>query len=182
VRCAYPDLYDSLDGIGHYVLEFETDRFYAAWNKAYAMDEGGKIKFTLAGVPTKSEHLENDIERIADEMVSSGSTFGDVCRSLLGYNVIYAPDVTGLNQRICPPWASYFTGTVTDYLGNTANVCEPAALALFPMSKMIGDTDVRANSEGFRIARRNDASLDDTVRIVHSGGIEIIRGRMRENG
>lgn len=182
VRCAYPDLYDELEGIGHYVLEFETDRFYAAWNKAYCYDEHGKMKFTLAGVPVSNAKMENDVSRIAEKMSSDGKSFSEICNTLLGYNSIYAPDVTGLNQRVCPEWGSYFTGNITDYLGNTATVCEPAALALFPMSKMIGDTYVKDNAACYEIAKTNNDDLDDTVCIIHSNGIEWIRGRMNKDG
>lgn len=155
VKARYPDMYDSLDGIGHYVLEFSTKRFCAAWNKAYCMEENGRLKFTLAGVPTG-----HGIEKMANDMWRDGHDYRYICNTFLGYNVTYSPDITGLVARAFPKWGDVVYERVTDYRGRTARVREPAALCLYDMPKTLGDTGSNDNRVNMQIAAHNNPDVN----------------------
>lgn len=180
VRFAYPDLYDELEKIGYYVLEFETKRFCASWNKAYCTHDIGKdgkrhFSFTLAGIPTRKR--ENHVSCFigvngyADRLHGLGYSYEDICNIFLGYNVTLAHDIIKMNGRKFPEWGSMFFERVTDYLGVTSNVCEPAALALYPMSKTINDTLSADNRVNMRYALGNNPDVNTSHKLITSGGI-----------
>ena len=162
-RCKryYPDYYDELKYIGHYVLEFESERFCASWNKAYCShdvdprDNKCKFAFTLAGIPARA-----GVNQAADQLYDRGVSFDDVCSLMLGYNVTYAHSVIRLNARSFPEWGAGFFDTVEDYKGNVARVAEPAALALYPMSKTVNDTRNIENRENMRYALENNGNVN----------------------
>lgn len=174
VRRSYPDQYDPLTDIGHYVLEFSAYRFCAAWNKAYCIgeydprDKREHIRFTLAGVPTKK------VNQLADSLVQEGWTFADVCDTFLGYNVTYAHDITGLNARAFPEWGDMYTGKVTDYQGHTSQVTEPNALCLYPMAKTVNDTQNAENATNMQVAVRNRPQVNIEPVIITTDGIRRI--------
>lgn len=167
VETGYPEVFSSLDGIGHYVLEFDAEDFCCAWNKAYCIVEGGRFDFTLAGVPTASSRRETDMNRIADSMLASGMTFPQVCDELLGYNLTISNTVTGLNERIFPQWGSVMFERVVDWRGKPANVSEPYALALFPMSKTLNNTDIADNFSNMKVAVSNNPGVKTNVRMLY---------------
>ena len=180
VQVAFPDLYDDLRDIGHYVLEFKTDRFCASWNKAYCIQSIGKdgkrhFSFTLAGIPTKKR--VNDIfsfigiDGYADRLYLMGKTFEDICNTLLGYNVTFANDVIRLNARTFPEWGSMVVERINDYRNITSLVSEPAALALYPMSKTINDTRSNDNYVNSVYALRNNSNVNLKPKLVISSGI-----------
>lgn len=159
IEAAYPTYYDDLAGIGHYICEFEADRFCASWNKAYCIQELGRngqrhFKFTLAGIPTRL-----GVNIMADQLYAKGWSFAKICNLLLGFNVMYAPSVTYLNGRSFPEWASGYFGSVTDYQGNTSKVAEPAALSLYPMTKTINDLASDENKANYRYVKRNNPDI-----------------------
>lgn len=176
VMRSYPEQYDTLTDIGHYVLEFSTYRFCAAWNKAYCIseydprDNREHIRFTLAGVPTKK------VNQLADSLVKGGWSFADVCDTFLGYNVTYAHDITGLNARAFPDWGDMYQGRVTDYQGHTSNVTEPSALCLYPMAKTVNDTQSTENAVNMRVAVRNRPQVNTEPLIITVDGIRRIGG------
>lgn len=161
VRKGYPQLFDPLGKIGHYVLEFEVDRFCASWNKAYCMHEVDprdgrrKFAFTLAGIPAR-----RGVNQCADQLFAQGRTFSEICDIMLGYNVTYTHSVIQLNARSFPTWGDTFYSNVEDYEGNEARVIEPAALALYPMSKVVNDTLNRENLVNARIAAANNGNVN----------------------
>lgn len=161
VKVAYPKYYDSLDGIGHYVSEFQVKRYCASWNKAYLMHNANGYHMTVAGLPSK------EIEQFAN---SQNMTYEDICNKLLGYNVTYVHDITGLNARKFPQWGDMVFETVTDYKGNTAKVAEPKALALYPMSKTINDTGNSENAVNMRYAIRNNPNVNIEPMLVCKDG------------
>lgn len=168
VKAAYPALYDELQGIGHYVLEFESERFCASWNKAYCThdvdkrDGKRKFAFTLAGIPARL-----GVNECADRLYAQGRTFGDICDMMLGYNVTYAYSMTRLNARSFPEWGDVYTGRVADYMGATDNVVEPRALALYPMSKTVNSLANVENRANYRRARANRPSVNFHDLIFH---------------
>lgn len=160
VRAGYPSLYDPLDGIGHYELEFASCEFFALWNKAYITHDENGSHLTLAGVPTKG------IERQYRD-----TPFHELCNDILGYNATLAPDITGLNQHAIPQWGELFSSIVADYRGNSSLVVEPASICIYPMAKTIGDTDKAENAINAGIARRNNPKLNLDPRLIFEGGI-----------
>lgn len=180
VRAAYPSLYDPLENIGHYVFEFESDCFCASWNKAYCTVEKDRngiehYAFTLAGIPTRTRQSANScfigVNGYADRLAKMGYSFSDICNLLLGYNVTLAHDVIRMNGRNFPSWGETFFGRVTDYKGDTYTVSEPAALALYPMSKTINDTSTYENAVNCRIAERNNPDINKENVIVTARGV-----------
>ena len=162
VKTAYPTMYDALDGIGHYVSEFETDRFCASWNKAYILGNGDEYKMTVAGLPSKP------VEEFANGMQVS---FDEICNLLLGYNVTYAPDLTGLNARKFPEWGSMVFEKITDYKGNESLVAEPAALSIYPMPKTINDTSNPENAVNLSYALMNNENVNQEPLIICKAGV-----------
>ena len=162
VEIAYPRYHDSLDGIGHYVSEFKVKRYCASWNKAYLMHDEKGYHVTVAGLPSK------EIEQFANEQ---DMTYEDICNILLGYNVTYAHDITGLNARKFPEWGETVFEIVTDYQGNTSKVTEPAALALYHMSKTINDTSNADNAINQVYAMKNNSSVNVKPILVCKDGI-----------
>lgn len=175
VRYAYPKQYDPLREIGYYVPEFTTKRFCASWNKAYCVQDENGFAFTLAGIPTRKR--QNDfssfigINGYADRLYKLGWSFADVCNLFLGYNVTFAHDIIKMNARKFPEWESVYFGKVTDYLGNTYNVAEVAALALYPMSKTVNDISSADNRQNMRYALVNNPNVNTVPKIVHASGI-----------
>lgn len=165
VKYAYPERYDDLAGIGHYVEEFNVKEFCASWNKAYVtreVDKDGEkhCKFTIAGIPARL-----GVDMAADQFIARGMSFNEVSSIFLGYNVLFSHSITFMNGRAFPEWGSAFVGNVTDYQGCTVTVREPAALALFPMEKISNDTAVPENRSNCRIALRNNPDIN-TDRII----------------
>ena len=185
VRVAYPDVYDKLEEIGHYVPEFQADRFCASWNKAYCTHERGKdgkrrFSFTLAGIPTRRR--ENKVSSfiglngLADRLYGLGWSFDGVCNLFLGYNTTFANDVIRLNARRFPEWGETMFERVTDYLGNAALVAEPCALALYPMSKTVNDTDSAENAVNMRYALANNGNVNTGRKLVCARGVVDLEG------
>lgn len=168
---AYPKLYDKLEYIGYYVREFTVERFCASWNKAYCVQDENGFDFTLAGIPTKRRGAFEGVNGFADGLYEKGWGFPDICDLLLGYNVTYAHDILRLNARSFPRWGDMVFLNVTDYQGDTCRVAEPAALALYPMSKTVNDTSNVENRENMAYARRNRSSVNTVRKIITSKGI-----------
>ena len=176
VRLAYPDYADDLKDIGYYVPEFKTKRFCASWNKAYCIcNDNGDFTFTLAGIPTKDRRNDSGIFKginsYASDLYKSGYDFSYICNLFLGYNVTFANDLLRMNARKFPDWGDLFIDTVTDYKGNKANVCEPCALALYPMTKTINNTNSKENSVNMRYALRNNPNVNTKHIVITRNGI-----------
>lgn len=180
IKYAYPSLYDELKGIGHYECEFVTDRFCASWNKAYCTHSTGKdgnrhFAFTLAGIPTRRRESKHScfigLNGYADRLYGLGWSYEDICNLFLGYNTTYAHDVIRLNARKFPEWGTSVFQRVTDYKGDTYKVVEPNALALYPMSKTVNDTNSPENMVNMRYALANNAHVNTGRKLVYSGGV-----------
>ena len=180
----YPDMFDPLDYIGHYVHEFNADRFCASWNKAYCTQDEKKEKrrfnFTLAGIPTRRR--ENKVVSFiglngyADRLYGLGWSFSDVCNLFLGYNVTFANDVIKMNGRKFPEWGETVFEHVTDYRGETCTVAETAALALYPMTKTVNDTASADNAENMIYALENNPDVNIGRKLVLSKGVIDMEG------
>ena len=180
VKKAYPDMYDELADIGYYVHEFSSDRFCASWNKAYCMQDIGKdgkrhFSFTLAGIPTRKRESNLSsfigINGLADRLYALGYTFDEICNVFLGYNVTYANDVIRMNGRKFPEWSETVFQQVTDYLGKTETVAEPAALALYPMTKTVNDDSSSENAINMHYALANNPNVNVKHLLVTACGV-----------
>lgn len=159
VKRNYPDVFDSLDGIGHYVFEFSADRYCASWNKAYCIKDDKGYSFTIAGIPAK-RGLNELANKLHDDL-----GFAGVCNTLLGYNVTLSYDLIGLHARKFPEWGMLLYRRVTDYTGRTSSVCECAALALYPMAKTVNSTENAENRGNClqALANNPDVNTDDCI-------------------
>ena len=163
----YPALFDDLAGIGHYIKEFEADRFCASWNKAYVLHDVDKrdgkrhFAFTLAGIPAK-----RGLNQLADRLYDEGASFEYICNRFLGYNATLSYDLIKLHARKFPEWGDIVYRQVTDYNGETSMVCEPAALALYPMAKTVNDTRNGENYENALIAIANNPDVNTDPIII----------------
>lgn len=184
IKTNYPQFYSELDGIGYYILEFETRQFCASWNKAYCIRELDKrdnkyhCKFTLAGIPTTRNFKDKlNINQFADKLLEiDGWTFGDVCDRFLGYNTTYSNDIIDLCARSFPEWGSIVTLNVQDYKGDTYRVTEPSSLCLYPMAKTINDTGVKDNLNNMQYAIKNRKSICTKPCIITSKEIIDVGG------
>ena len=184
VEQRYPDMFDPLEYIGHYVHEFDSDCFCASWNKAYCTqdEKNGKRRFafTLAGIPTRRR--ENNVMSFiglngyADRLYGLGWSFADVCNLFLGYNVTFANDVIKMNGRKFPEWGETVFERVTDYRGETCTVAETAALALYPMTKTVNDTASADNAENMIYALANNPDVNIGRKLVLSKGVIDMEG------
>lgn len=171
VQCCYPEYFDGLDGIGHYVKEFSTDRFCASWNKAYCLhdidprDNERHFAFTLAGIPAK-----RGLNQLADTLYKDGYSFERICNVILGYNATIAYDLLKLHARHFPEWGEIVFENVTDYTGRTSRVSECAALALYPMSKIINSTRNPENHANCIQAIKNNPDINDTPVLICERG------------
>ena len=162
VKYSYPLQYDELAGIGHYVYDGEYQAFSASWNKSYIGLVDGKHKLTIAGVPTSRTNEKNgSYNDFCDELAKNGLSFDEIASLAIGYNVTIHPNITKLNARVHPAqFGEWYEGDVVDYLGNKAHVRAPAALALHPGVKTIGDTCIFDNNLNMEIAKRNNPDLN----------------------
>lgn len=164
VKKSFPTLYSELEGIGHYEHENTFMRFYSAWSKAYIADDW---RITLAGVPTEKRSVGecDSVSDYAKQREENGEDFGAVCRDVLGYNSAFDASLTKLNERYIPKFASFADFDVTDYRGQTAHVSEPAAVALFPMEKVIGGLDNQVNRENWEKSEENAGNMPHDLRL-----------------
>jgi len=151
VRKNFPQLASGLDGIGAFDVEgcgagrTRYDYHMEAWNKArVSIDYAGGVHVTCAGLsrPDGAYHIEH---YIADMLKDNAPDV--VLPAVLGYNVIVDNGVCHALQRTNPSALDMFDEDVTDYMGRTAHVNAPEAVALYPVSRALGETDMPVNAE-----------------------------------
>lgn len=169
VKRCYPQYYNSLDFIGHYVQEFTTGRYCASWNKAYVIADDNECRFTLAGIPAK-----RGIDQIAGAYMCEHG-YKAMCNLFLGYNVTYTYDLIRLHARKFPEWGNVAYLDVQDYTGNKTRVCETESLCLYPMSKTINDTGNKENAANMKQALKNNSHVNTEPVMITGKGIVYIR-------
>lgn len=151
VRENFPQLASTLEGIGSFDVEgcgagrTRYDYHMEAWNKArVSIDYGGGVHVTCAGLsrPDGAYHIEHYIKDMLQTRPPES-----VLPAVFGYNVIVDNSVCHALQRTSPSALDVFDADVTDYLGNTARVTAPEAVALYPASRALGETDMPVNAE-----------------------------------
>lgn len=157
VKRQYPDHYQFMSRLGEYCLEFTTQRYCAAWNKAYLTIDKGAFDIVFAGVTVnRKPHSYNEL---ADYLLERWS-FEKVCNVLLGYNVTIDNTITKQNARKVPCFGELHNMHVTDYKDNESWITEPKVLALYPMRKMMADTATRENAVNMQHALANNPHVN----------------------
>lgn len=163
VRRQFPQHFDPLEEIGYYVHEWTVENFSASWNKSYIRLQNGEPRITIAGINSNGYTLNNtrvSLENMAARMLETKS-FEEVASVILGYNTTIDFSIIHFNERTAPEWGSRFIGEIVDYKGVKHNVNAPAALALYPSAKTIGDTSTKDNARNVVHALNNNSGLDD---------------------
>lgn len=157
VRENFPRLASTLEGIGAFDVEAcgagrtRYDYHMEAWNKArVSIDHDGRAHVTCAGLsrPDNAYHIEHYI----DDMLQTRPP-EDVLPAVFGYNVIVDNSVCHALQRTSPSALDVIDADVMDYLGNVSHVTAPEAIALYPTSRALGETDMPVNAENVAYMR-----------------------------
>lgn len=192
VRKLYPNLSSNLEQIGEFDCEkcggFDRWKYHMeSWNKArLSISQDNKVHITCAGLsrPIGQYTIENFIE----DLIKAGYDIEDVFKNILGYNVFVTHDLCFALEHYKPKCDDVIDLEVTDYLGNTYNVCQTEAIALYDSGRQIGDTSKRTNADNLRYLQ-NVQKLDiddsdkwlqinnDEAQIVIGGEVEF-RGKM----
>lgn len=154
VRANFPALASTLDRIGEFEVENATAYPYhmEGWNKARAsFDAGGKCHVTMAGVSRPRGAYT--VETWAEERVKAGMKPADVLAVVVGYNTYIRNDTCHALEHRRPHPTDVFDADVTDHTGKTARVTSHESIALYPVGRMIGDTDKYENAENVAYIR-----------------------------
>ena len=166
VRKLYPNLASNLEHIGEFECEkchgFNRYKYHMeGWNKArISIAQDNSVHVTCAGLsrPIDKYHIENFISDLLKKY-----SVEDVLLNILGYNVFVTHDICYALEHKKPKCDEMFYGTVTDYLGNTYNVCQTQAIALYDSGRMLGDTSKRTNADNLRYLRQvQNLDIDDS--------------------
>lgn len=147
----YGNALKDMEGMGHYVEDLRTDRFFSAWNKAYMHGTSNDVSIVVAGLPTdKGEHSYNDLAKELMEVC----TWNETCETLLGYNVTIGHGVTKLNDKVVPEFGEWFDGEI-----DGVRVNEPCAMAIRPCPITIGGSADPDNARNMQIAVSNNPNV-----------------------
>lgn len=168
IRVDYPQWASGLEHVGGFEVENAGARYehhMEYWNKARVSYRGGEYHVTMAGLsrPLGAYHIEH----VMKDLERGGYSTERVMTEALGYNVNVASSVSFALQTVRPRVGERYTGDVTDYMGKTARVCTYAAVALYPVDRMLGDTGKRSNRENVEYLLRMGRDLEYRNREVN---------------
>lgn len=171
VRDSYPEEYSELSGIGYYVKEYETKKFFAGWNKGYAYEIDGEIQLVIAGVKAATRSIMGNGEVMKDSYQDLANdlyqrrTFGEVCAVVLGYNVTIDKEIAKACAREFPKYGEIVEREVTDYKGKTSYVKEYATVAEYPIGLTLNCNKGDMTVGDMMRAKKNNGDLhfDDVV-------------------
>lgn len=157
-RRNFPDLSAELKDVGSFEIEKcgEGTRYawhMEAWNKArVSVDFAGGFHVTCAGLsrPDSAYHMEHYLRDLAQDVGVENAL-----KTAFGYNVEVDSSVAHALQRTNPSALDVFDGDVTDYLGDVCHVHAPEAVALYPVSRMLGETDMPTNAENVAYCKKH---------------------------
>lgn len=170
VRRCYPEKASQLTDVGHFDIEGcgRSDRYVShmeAWNKArISLDTDGHAHITCAGLsrPDGAFTIEDAIDKLTGGDVDH---FERVAPFVLGYNVLVDHSLSFALEDSVPEFGSRFQGEVTDYLGRTEWVDAPQVSSLYPVGRMLGETDKMTNLLTIRFLREEyGEDVDDGLR------------------
>lgn len=182
IRKNFPQYASELDKIGEFDFEpaSKTSDLYEQhmefWNKARVSFVEEHTHITFAGIsrPERPEGFEGvayNIEELMDALIASGYSFERVASACCGYNASLAPSVAHTLMRSRPLTTERVCALIVDYLGHTAGVDVPAAQALYPIWKTVGESDKPSNGANIHYLRsRYNREVDTRDRYIETTG------------
>lgn len=153
LRTRYPQYASKLEHVGCFELEPPSNKrpdviFYdwhlEAWNKArLSIDASGRAHITCAGLSRPAGYYT--IEDWLEGMLRRGFTPDVLLPLTLGYNVTITGDVAHALEHHKPLFKDEVNVSMTDYLESTSEMSTHEAVALYPVSRKLGDTLKRMN-------------------------------------
>lgn len=158
LRTNYSEYASDLDDVGHFDVEWCNDahtskrykQHMEAWNKArISLDVDNHVHVTCAGLPQPKEYnvekwVEHFIQDNPDEL------FTKYAEIVLGYNKTYAYGLTRMLNSTNPSYRDKLEEYVKDYKGKASLVNSHQAYCLYPVAKVLGDTDTMDNANNLR--------------------------------
>ena len=149
MREQFPDKASKLTGIGSFDVEGCGDgtrwaNHMEAWNKARLSESNGHSHITCAGL-SRPEGAYT-IEMFVNGLLAAGYEVGSVFKLVLGYNVSVTNSICHALEGHHPKATDLYDSDVTDYLGNTTHVTAHESNALYPASRMLGETAKPTNA------------------------------------
>lgn len=170
VRCEYPEMASTLDGVGTFEVERSGnhDRYayhMEAWNKArVSVDFDGNAHLTCAGLSrpdgayTMEDYIEDAIARYGAE------TALPLC---LGYNTWVTSKLSFSLESHIPTTTDVFDDWVTDYRGIRRHVVSHESNALYPSGRLLGDmTKTVNNSSIWYVSNEYSRAIDTREKIL----------------
>lgn len=150
VRKLYPNMASGLNGIGEFECEkcdgFDRWKYhFEAWNKArISISQKDNVHITCAGLsrPLNAYTIENFVSDLLKKYKPE-----EILPNILGYNVYVTHELSFALEHKQPYCNDLFAEKVTDYLGNTYDVCQTEAIALYESGRYLGDTLKTTNKE-----------------------------------
>ena len=149
MREQFPDKASRLTGIGSFDVEGCGDgtrwaNHMEAWNKARLSESNGHSHITCAGLSRPEGSYT--IEMFVNGLLAAGYDVGAVFKAVLGYNVSVTNAICHALEGHHPRATDVFDSDVTDYLGNVTHVTAHESNALYPASRMLGETAKPTNA------------------------------------
>lgn len=150
VRKLYPNMASNLKGIGEFECEkcdgYDRWKYHLeAWNKArISISQNNKVHITCAGLSRPYDVY--NIEDFVNDLLKRYEP-NEILPYILGYNVYVTHELSFALEHKQPYCNDIFNEIVTDYLGNTYEVCQTEAIALYESGRFLGDTLKTTNME-----------------------------------
>ena len=133
-----------VSGVGHFVIDGHYNMMVEYWNKCrVGINDNGKIDYTCSGIARPVDAYT--IDKIGNAMLHAGIDAEEVLKTVAGYNICYMPSVSFILWHKKPSAAERFEAIIKDYTGKASSVSEFKSVALYPISKILGDTTIRSN-------------------------------------
>jgi hypothetical protein len=149
VREKFSHIASTLKGIGGFEIENKGKHYsihLELWNKT-RVSWDGKSHITAAGIsrPIDKYHLGSLIEELAAKY-----PIEEVLKMCVGYNVYISNEISHALEGYRPDARDRLNRNVTDYLGNEAYITAHESVALYPISRVLGDTAKFSNSQNIK--------------------------------
>lgn len=153
VRKNYPEKASKLCEIGHFEIEAcgsanRWEHHFEAWNKARVSENNGEWHVTCAGLSRPRGMYT--IEDWCKDMKSAGNSFEAIANAIFGYDTFITNAVSHSLEHHRPEPFEMYREVVTDYLGNSVQVCEYQSISLYPTGRWLGETTKRAPRENVK--------------------------------
>lgn len=167
VRKLYTTFSSKLEQIGEFDCEkcggYDRWKYHMeGWNKArISVSQDNKVHITCAGLsrPIGQYTIENFIE----DLIAAGYDVEEIFQNVLGYNVFVTHDLCFALEHYKPKCNDIIDTEITDYLGNTYDVCQTEAIALYDSGRQLGDTAKRTNADNLKYLQTvQNLEIDDS--------------------